>query len=193
MIQQGNDTQNLQWELRSGSVVYYDVGNFDEWCVYVQDTDGNRHAPRDEKYFQVLSDIAGRHVNGRTRIYLLYLCIYYSTNSVVGKHVLRRIQDWTQDYGDDADTLEEALVTIYFAMVAEENKRPEYRWPLKKRVKKIGVRQLLIGNATPQDAANGTRNVPWRESVALLEAYEAQDEALFGRINWDVLPQYEIR
>lgn len=182
--------QNPSWTLQNGSRIFYDQGNFDTWCVYVQDPEGRRSAPRDEEYFQALYEIGARHIHGNRRLYTFFLCIYDSTTSVVSDQVLHRILDWTRDFGEDANALEGALVTIYFAMVAEENKRPEYRWPLKKRVKKIGVRQLLIGGATPEEAANGTRFVPWRESAALLEEYEAEDGDMFGRVTWDVLPRF---
>lgn len=128
------------WHLRNGNTVFYDQGRFDEWCVYVQGPTVAKHAPSDVDYFDVLSSVAGRHSNGHLRIYTFFLCLYDSTNEAIDPWVLRQIRDWTEDFGEDADALEQALVTIYFAMVAEENKRPESRWPLKKRVKKIGVR-----------------------------------------------------
>ena len=50
------------------------------------------------------------------------------------------------------------LSILYVGMIAEENKR---RAMLRKRVKRLGVYQLLIENVAPEEAATFSRGKPW--------------------------------
>lgn len=37
-----------------GSELYFDKGKFDKYCVYYEDSSGNKNAPKDKEYFERL-------------------------------------------------------------------------------------------------------------------------------------------
>jgi hypothetical protein len=61
-------------------------------------------------------------------------------------------------YGDDALDVDILLSILYAGMIAEENKR---RARLRKRVKRLGVHQLLFEGASPAEATTFSRDKPW--------------------------------
>ena len=58
------------------------------------------------------------------------------------------------------------MVVIYAAMVAEENKQFTR---LGKRIKRLGVHQLLKEGLSPKEAANWSRGKAWRDLAAECE------------------------
>jgi hypothetical protein len=143
-----------------GSRIEYDTGNFDGWCVYVIENN-QRNAPKDEEYFGELQALS--RIYPGQQIYDDFVRIYNETNSTISPHVLRLIEELSARYQTDALHIEKLFTILYAGMVAEENKDKAI---LKKRMKRLGVYQILVENIPPSIAANFSKGKNWRELTA---------------------------
>ncbi|MFB3852854.1 MAG: hypothetical protein ACE148_03405 [Vicinamibacterales bacterium] len=147
-----------------GSVLEYARGAFDDHCVYLTRPGTPRHPPRDTQYFATLSQLAAQH--GVERVYADFQALYDGTTSEVQDSVFERIHQLAQHYGKDALEVEVLFSVLYVAMVAEERRAFT---KLGKRVKRLGVHQLLIEGFEVNAAANFSRKMRWREIAAECE------------------------
>lgn len=154
--------------------IFFATGKIDAWCVYRQKPDGKRLAPRDTDYFQDLSLLANKYEPHL--VYKFFLTIYEATDKKVQKSVLETIRQQALTLEQD-DQLQygKVMMTIYYAMVAEENRKPEYQFPLKKKVKKIGIHQILVLGMSSTEAANYSKGKKAKELKELLIKYEDSD------------------
>jgi 3-deoxy-D-manno-octulosonate 8-phosphate phosphatase KdsC-like HAD superfamily phosphatase len=63
-------------------------------------------------------------------------------------------------YNSDGVEMELWMNVIYAGMIAEENKENAI---LKKRIKRLGVHQVLIDNISPEKAAVFSKGKKWKE------------------------------
>lgn len=145
-------------KINNGIVVEYDKGKFDEWCVYLKKPNKPRYAPRDPEYFRALSDLG--HIHDFQQIYNDFVVVYDLTDKIVRHEVLKLITETADRYDSDAEVIDIWFTVIYAGMVAEENKAFT---KLGKRVKRLGVHQVLIDRLDPGIAANFSRGKKWRE------------------------------
>lgn len=141
-------------KLEDGTIIERDKGSFDDHCVYVTKPDERRFAPRDVDYFQFFIEKAEKYT--AEKIYSDYIRIYDKTDAMIKMDVIEEIKnDVLIDY-EPYDRTEFALwyIVIYLGMVAEENKRNAI---LKKRIKRLGMYQILFSNISARDAANFSR------------------------------------
>lgn len=141
-----------------GSRLEYDKGAFDDWCVYLTRPDGLKYAPRDSQYFQRLVDYGAKY--GFDNLYEDYVEIYNRTTKNIDEAVLKRIKEIADKYGEDALNIAIDFTIIYMGMIAEENK--EFT-KLGKRVKRLGVCQVLKERMHYDEAANFSRGKKWKE------------------------------
>jgi hypothetical protein len=140
-----------------GTALEFDAGSFDNWCVYLVNG-GNRAPPRDSEYFARLKELAKRH--GARKIYDDFVKIYSVTASSLKSHVLNGITRLASYYGEDSLEMDKLFTILYAGMVAEENKANAI---LGKRIKRLGMHQVLIDGLESKIAANFSRGKPWRE------------------------------
>lgn len=150
---------------QDGSFLEYDKGSFDSWCVYFTKASGERKPPRDMDYFAQLKELASRY--GASRVYDDYVHIYDRTGKKISEAVFSEIHILAEYYGKDALQVEVLLSILYMTMIAEERK--EYT-RLGKRIKRLGVYQLLMEGKSIRESANFTRGMGWRDIAALCEA-----------------------
>ncbi len=152
-------------QFQDGSVLEYDSGSFDDWCVFLTRPDVKRYAPRDTQYFARFAQLGQTH--GVKQIYTDFCSMYEITgkNLTPDGHAL--IERVTAHYGADALEMQILFTVVYAGMVAEENKAFTR---LGKRVKRLGLHQVLCEGMPPHIAANFSRGRPWRELAALCEA-----------------------
>lgn len=143
--------------LADGSLIEFDRGQFDDWCVYLTVPGTPRFAPRDAWYFAELQQLAASH--GAYRLYEDFVRVYERTSEQASPGVLAWITGLSAAYGDDALAVDRLLTILYAGMVAEENK---VHGPLGKRIKRLGMYQSLIEGMPAQDAANYSRNIDAR-------------------------------
>ena len=153
--------------LRNDRNVVFDSGLFDNWCVYVQETNGQRIAPRDNTYFAELHSIAQKYPNNK--VYADFVKIYDLTTPEIETDVLLLIDEIVETYNDeDKIAVEQWFSVIYGGMIAEENKANAV---LKKRIKRLGMYQVLIQNMDPDIAANYSKGKKIAELSPLMRSY----------------------
>ncbi|MGM0504697.1 MAG: DUF7004 family protein [Bacteroidota bacterium] len=153
-------------EISDGSVIEFDSGSFDDWCVYLQRNGETKYPPTDVQYFTELKKIGEKHTN--KKIYDDFVKIYNATNSKINNGLLQKITEIASDYGEDKIIMDIWFTVIYAGMVAEENKKYAI---LKKRVKRLGMHQILIEDQTPGFAANYSKGKKWRELDVVMKKY----------------------
>jgi hypothetical protein len=146
------------YQFSNGGSIEFDTGNFDDWCVFVTRPNGERFAPTDIQYFKRLSKLGTKH--GSQKIYDDFVVIFNRTSKELDASVPPLIADLSRFYGDDALEMEIWLNVIYAGMIAEENKENAI---LKKRVKRLGMHQLLVEHMKPEKAASFSKGKKWRE------------------------------
>lgn len=154
--------------LGSGERVIFDRGSFDDWCVFLVKTDGSRIAPRDISYFSDLQKLTPKYSG--EKIYDDFLEVYDLTNAAVEESVLALIKRLSKTYKDeDSGVVERSFTLIYAGMIAEENKE---RAILKKRIKRLGMHQILLKNLDVSEAATFSKGKSWKELNALMNALD---------------------
>ena len=147
-----------------GSFLEYDKGQFDSWCVYLTRPAAQRYAPRDYEYFQRLSEMAA--IYGAQTIYDDFVSLYEHTTNNIVQETLNLISLLCVKYGEHSTDMAIDFTILYMGMVAEENKAKS---KLGKRIKRLGVHQVLQENINYYKAANFSRGRNWRELAALCE------------------------
>lgn len=144
-------------EWQGGDKVEFDSGRFDQWCVYIVREGAGRRAPRDVEYFTYFHELGQRH---GAKLVLEYVrSVYRMAAMTIQAASLAHVAEKAQDFGDDSGETEFWGTVLYSAMVAEEN-NPK---PLEKRVKMLGLHQLLVDGMAPEEAANWSRGKKYPE------------------------------
>ena len=149
--------------VRNRNIVEFDSGSFDDWCVYLTRPQQLRYAPRDTEYFSKLKFFGNAHTP--KKIYNDFVTFYILTDRNIDVNILNLITRLTDDYGTDAEEMDIWFSIIYAGMIAEENKANAI---LKKRIKRLGMHQVLIEGLDPNLAANFSKGKKWKELDALM-------------------------
>ena len=145
-----------------GSVLEYDTGNFDEWCVYLTRPTERRKPPRDTEYFSVLQKLADKYKT--EKVFGDYIKVYNMTEKSVNRADLEKISGIAKGYGQDSVLVDIIFTILYMAMIAEERKRFTR---LGKRIKRLGIYKLLIEGKSVGESANFMRGLKWYEIDAI--------------------------
>ncbi|MFC1785631.1 DUF7004 family protein [Candidatus Neomarinimicrobiota bacterium] len=145
-------------KLSNGTIIEYDRGSFDNWCVYITKPNETRFAPKDIEYFTFFQNIASE-LNPQN-VYDSFVSIYDLTNNEIETPVLRQIVTLSESMGNYAEEYEMWMTVVYAGMIAEQNKRFT---KLGKRVKRLGMHQVILENVAPNTAAFFSRGMGWRE------------------------------
>lgn len=144
--------------LRGGRTVIFDTGNFDDWCVYCVSVDGSKKAYFDYQYFSDFKSISKKYPEDK--VYNDFVSIYEVTGTSIDESVIALIDEIVETYEEeDRMLMEQWYSIIYGGMVAEENKQYAV---LKKRIKRLGMHQILKLDFQAKDAANFSRGQNWR-------------------------------
>ncbi len=147
----------------NGGYIEFDSGCFDEWCVFVTKPGGERFAPTDAHYFSRLNIFGETY--GHQKIYDDFVVIYNRTTKSIDPNVFKLISALSKNYKSDSLEMEIWLNVLYAGMIAEENKQNAI---LKKRIKRLGMYQVLIDNIPPEKAAVFSKGKKWRELDKLM-------------------------
>jgi hypothetical protein len=160
----GSATARLVKRCADGSTVEFDRGRFDDWCVYVRRPGRERVAPRDIDYFAELKTLHAQFPG----LHDDFIAVFTATGKTIDTVVSQRISELAETYPAPlrAD-VEVLLATLHAAMMAEENRANA---PLDKRIKRLGVHQVLLERMPVEEAANFSRGKPWRELDQLCAA-----------------------
>lgn len=156
-----------------GSVLEMGQGRFDPYCVFLTRPNQARHKPRDVEYFNRLLQYAQKYGNGQ--IYEDFISIYDKVHNNVDQNVLDYILILCQKYSDDAIDISIDYSILYLGMIAEELKENAI---LGKRVKRLGVHQVLIDGVSPAAAANFSKKSTWENDPILLQRWHSMGHDL---------------
>lgn len=149
----------------NGGFIEFDTGNFDEWCVFVTKSTGERFAPTDSLYFTRLKMLGKKY--GLQKIYDDFVVIFNRTTKNTDPDVCKLISSLSEFYKDDSAEIEIWFNVLYAGMIAEENKQFAI---LKKRIKRLGMHQILIDDLDPEFAANFSKGKKWRDLDKLMKS-----------------------
>ena len=152
-------------QFSNGGIIEFDKGSFDEWCVFVTKPNGERFAPTDIQYFSRLKKLGKKH--GLKKIYEDFIVIFNRTTAIPEPGVFTLISFLSRLYGNDALEMEIWFNVLYAGMIAEENKENAI---LKKRVKRLGMHQVLIDGMEPEVAAGFSKGIKWQQLDRLMKA-----------------------
>jgi len=154
--------------LKNNRQVIFDKGKFDNWCVYVVEENGTKKAHFDATYFTDLKSIASKYEVDK--VYNDFVSIYNGTTKTIDQPILSLIDKIvTTYYEKDKSIIEQWFVVIYGGMIAEENKRLAI---LKKRIKRLGMHQILKLDYDPKVAANFSKGKKWHELDVIMKSLE---------------------
>ena len=153
-------------EVPSQFLIEFDSGKFDSWCVYLETPTKKRYPPLDTEYFSRLYDLGQKH--GHQKIYDDYIKFYNPTSKIISTEINDLITDISKNYNTDSIEIDMWFSVIYGGMIAEENKQFAV---LKKRIKRLGMYQVLIDGQTSTYAANFSKNKKWRELDSIMKQY----------------------
>lgn len=142
----------------NGGFIEFDSGCFDGWCVFVSTPANPRFAPTDVQYFSRLKKLSEKY--GPQIIYDDFVVIFNRTSKNVDPKVFDLILVLSRFYDADAAEMELWLNVLYAGMIAEENKESAI---LKKRIKRMGMHQVLIDGMSPEEAAVFSKGKKWKE------------------------------
>lgn len=145
-------------ELPSGGYLCFDRGRFDDWCVYQVGLDGRRYASKDIDYFTQLHKYL--KVFNSNKIYQDFVYVYALTTDKIDPRVIDKIREVAAEYHELKNEFFTIFCIIYMGMIAEENKR---NTKLGKRIKRLGMYNLLVKLKEPEYCANFMKNKSWQE------------------------------
>lgn len=151
-------SRRLIQRLADGSVLEFGQGKFDDWCVFLTRPGVPAYAPSDREYFAELRHLASRQ--GNHKVYDDFVQVFDRTGLELNESVLQHIAALAAAYRRDAAEAERLLAILYAGMIAEENKANA---KLGKRIKRLGVYQVLIEGMPPEVAAEFSKGRPWQE------------------------------
>jgi hypothetical protein len=140
----------------NGDTLAFGPGKFDNFCIYYTNADGTRWFPLDREYFETMARLAAEHT--RYKVYSDFCCVYDRTTKDLDTEILDDITRMSFGYGVDRLVFDTRMSVIYAGMVAEENKADT---KLGKRIKRLGMHQVLHGKLSPREAADFSRGMPW--------------------------------
>lgn len=145
-------------------ILYFGQGKFDDWCIYVSSVNKKwMRFPTDEWYFEIVK--SWTEFRSPEDIYADFVRVYDMTTAGAKyadtKPVIEVIKNLSWNYKDFFEAT--VIFTIlYMGMIAEENKDGAI---LKKRIKRLGMHQILIDGVAPKIAAHFSRGKPVTELV----------------------------
>jgi predicted RNA-binding protein with PUA domain len=142
----------------NGGFIEFDSGCFDGWCVFVTKPGTRRFAPTDVQYFTRIKEISEKF--GPQKVYDDFVVIYNRTTKNIDPIVFDLILVLSRFYDDNSTEIELWFNVLYAGMIAEENKENAI---LKKRIKRLGVHQVLIDGISPEKAAVFSKGKKWKE------------------------------
>jgi hypothetical protein len=145
-------------EFIDGSILTFSSGAFDDWCVYLQELGSAKYAPRDTVYFESLAKLAIQYTG--LKIYRDFVQIYDATDQSIKPEILSLIEVLSKSYGKDSLAFQKLLTIVYAGMVAEENKA---HTKLGKKIKRLGMHQILLEAMPAAQAANFSKGKKWQE------------------------------
>lgn len=141
--------------------VYFDRGKFDKYCVYINTCSRFKYAPKDEEYFKWIHALSKQY--GTYQVWKDFCSLYQIVDTGESdKDVLTLIKSIDMHYNDD--TILWWLI-FYMTMLAECKKENTI---LKKRIKKLGVYNILFDMYEIDYVVQYMKGMKWQELDELM-------------------------
>ena len=140
-----------------GEAIGFGRGRIDDFCVYHR-IEGLTRAPLDTEYFDFMDGLSRSY--SPKMVYRRFVTLYEFVKKEVSEDAIQLIDKLSSDFPKEYRACQTYFTILYLAMVAEEN-YPGTK--LGKRLKRVGVHQILIEGMEVDSAANWSRGRPWRE------------------------------
>jgi hypothetical protein len=141
-----------------GTHLDFDVGKFDNFCVYIYQKDGSRRAPLDIDYFSDFQYLAEKYT--KDKVWLDFLGLYEKTTRELSEKVSSYIESLCESYISDKLLFMKTFYILYASMIAENNKS---NTKLGKRIKRLGLHTLIIENENLDYSVSFMRGKSWKE------------------------------
>ncbi len=139
---------NIICTLDNGTVIFFDKGRFDSWCVYVKTKNDKVYIPLDKDYFLFFQKLAKEYSSAK--VYDDFLSIYKTVSNSINDGTLKKIKKISNTYKKNIQEIELNFIIIYSAMVSERNKKNTI---LKEKIKHLGFYQTVVEGFPPEKAA----------------------------------------
>lgn len=140
-----------------GSSIGFGKGKIDNYCVYFKENRSTR-APLDTEYFNFIYELAEEF--GTVKVYSAFKKLYNMAEKEINQDAVQIIDEIANNFRLWREKCSKYFTILYMAMVAEEN-YPNTK--LGKRLKRLGIYQMLFEGMNVDQAANWSRGKPWRE------------------------------
>ena len=144
-------------QFSDGEAIGFGRGRIDNFCVYHR-IEGLTRAPLDTEYFDFMEGLSRSH--SAKKVYRRFVTLYEYVCKEIGEDAIELIDTISSDFPKEHRACQTYFTILYLAMVAEEN-YPGTK--LGKRLKRLGIHQILIEGMKVETAANWSRRKPWRE------------------------------
>ena len=135
--------------------VYFEKGKFDDYCVYINDNNHFKYAPKDDEYFQWILDLANKY--GTSLVWTDFSKLYDIVDENLNEEkAMLLIKEIDSHYNEDTFLW---WIIFYMTMVAECKKEFAI---LKKRIKRLGVYNVLFDECDINDVTSYMKNKSWR-------------------------------
>jgi hypothetical protein len=143
-------------DLPTGYRISFGPGKFDEWLIYFVSHSNVTYFPKDVEYFSTLDSVG--QVYGHMNLYRDFLTLYnwIGTEEVAKPEVIEWICAMAGGYGKYRNRIINVFAILYAGMVAEEKKEHKV---LGKKIKRLGIYQVLIDREQPAFSANFSRGM----------------------------------
>lgn len=146
----------------TGYDIFFGIGNFDEWCVYIDGNEYSYDTLLDNDYFQWLLKLSNLYTV--EQVYSDFLYIYedvsHNFNEEQCLHICKTVDS---HYAED--TLHWWII-LYMTMVAECKKDGAV---LKKRIKHLGVYNILFDKYSIDYVTHYMKGKNWRYLDKLMQ------------------------
>ena len=140
-----------------GEAIGFGRGRIDNFCVYHR-IEGLTRAPLDTEYFEFIKDLSLTY--SPIMVYRRFVTLYEHVEKNLSENSISLIDRISSDFPNEVRACQTYFTILYLAMVAEENYQET---KLGKRLKRLGIHQILIEGMEVDAAANWSRGRPWRE------------------------------
>lgn len=145
----------------NGYTLVFGQGNFDEYCVHVTRPNQKKWFPKDYEYLHWIRRLS--RVYGDDKVYNDFLKVYDEAKFNYDEHnAYQIIQSIDSHYYGNT---EHWWAVFYMTMVAEEHKENTI---LGKRIKRLGVYNVIYDGYSPKFTAEYMKNKDWIELDSLM-------------------------
>lgn len=143
-----------------GSYLKFGRGKFDNWCIWCWSSKLNMFVfPRDSEYFALLLQYSHGDKDMKNQLYKDFVWLYEHTTKNPDPAMFGELNKMSKKYNHSLG-VEKVFGILYLGMIAEENKE---NTKLGKRIKRLGMYQILVEGFNADTAANFSRGKNWIE------------------------------